>query len=61
MRTTKACSTAFALLLLAISSSVAGASEFSEACLNAQIFTERDCTCVEGKATAAESPIWSPF
>ena len=56
MTVPKACLTALALLLLAIGSGVAGASDFGEACLKAQIFTQKDCTCVESKATAAETP-----
>ena len=56
MTVPKACSTALALLLLAIGSGAAGASDFGEACLKAQIFTQKDCTCVESKATAAETP-----
>ena len=56
MRVAKTCSTGLALLLLAIGSGAAGASDFGDVCLKAQIFTQRDCTCVKGKATAAEKP-----
>ena len=55
MTVSKACSTVLALLL-AIGSGAAAASDFSEACLKAQIFTQKDCTCVEGKASTAETP-----
>lgn len=43
-----------ALLLVFAGCGASGASEFTEACLKAQIFTEKDCTCIDGKASDAE-------
>jgi len=30
------------------------ASEFYDSCMGAQIFTDKDCTCIEGKASDAD-------
>jgi hypothetical protein len=43
-----------ALVLVFAGCGASSASEFTEACLKAQIFTEKDCTCVDGKASDAE-------
>lgn len=43
-----------ACLLVAAVQGLAGlgwASEFGDTCKSAQIFTEKDCTCIEGKAS----------
>ncbi len=39
---------------VAVASTIAAANEFTEACLKAQIFTQKDCTCIDGKASDAD-------
>jgi hypothetical protein len=43
-----------AAAFLAATSASSAASEFTEACLKAQIFTQKDCTCIDGKAGDAD-------
>ena len=45
---------ALALVLVLAGGGASSASEFTEACLKAQIFTQKDCTCIDGKASNAE-------
>jgi len=43
-------------LAFAVIATPSAASEFGDACKAAEIFTEKNCTCIAGKATAAEMP-----
>jgi hypothetical protein len=42
------------ILLTAGSSQTSRADEFTDACLAAEIFTAKDCSCIKGKATDEE-------